>query len=104
MQTVNYQRFQLSPGDVILDLGCGEGRHVVSAWLEEDITAIGVDLCLDDVKTTLEKQRTFSEYEKEEKNFGLSVGNALQLPFADNTFDTIICSELLEHIPDYEGA
>ncbi len=47
MQTVDFRHFTLSPGDRVLDLGCGEGRHVLSAYLEPGVVAVGVDLSLD---------------------------------------------------------
>ena len=104
MQTVNFKYLPLQPGETILDLGCGEGRHVISAYLEQDVTSIGVDLSVDDLRTTQEKFQPFAEPNNSHKSFGLSAANALQLPFADNTFDKVICSEVLEHIPDFEGA
>ena len=104
MQTVNFEHFPLTPGDVVLDLGCGEGRHVISAYVEGDIQSVGVDLSLDDLKSTERKFADFAEPDNAAKSFGLSSANALCLPFADSTFDKIICSEVLEHIPDYSGA
>lgn len=102
MQTVDFSHFPLQSGDIVLDLGCGEGRHVIAAYLQEDVTAIGVDLSFADVATALEKFEPFRSGD-DSKVFGLSVANGLQLPFADNTFDKVICSEVLEHIDDYEG-
>lgn len=103
MQTVDFRKFRLDAGDKVLDLGCGDGRHVFASYMAADVDVIGVDLCLDDLKAAQGKYAEYIEHDNTARHFALTNANALQLPFADNSFDKIICSEVLEHIPDYEG-
>lgn len=102
MLTIDFEKFGLADGDRILDLGCGVGRHVITSYTLKKVQAVGVDLCHADLMTAQERfTEEFEEPDNSSKSFGLSVGNALSLPFADDCFDKIICSEVLEHIPDY---
>lgn len=77
------------PGSRILDLGCGTGlsTHLLQ---ERGYDAVGVDLS--PLFLTVEK--------KNHPATDLLVGNALQLPFADATFDAVVAFEFIEHIPD----
>jgi ubiquinone/menaquinone biosynthesis C-methylase UbiE len=119
MQTVDRSYFPLRPGQRVLDLGCGEGRHVINLAAVEQVDAVGVDLSLDDLATARTRLGEFRQMLADADTtvdidahassgqatlFGVLAGDALRLPFADNSFDGVICSEVLEHIPDYRAA
>lgn len=102
MLTINFRDFPLNDGDIVLDLGCGEGRHVINTYLQADVIALGVDLNIRDLKTANERFTPFQQ-NSETKVFSLQQADATRLPFADASIDKIICSEVLEHIPDYQA-
>lgn len=106
MLTVDFARLDMQPGQRLLDLGCGEGRHVLSAYaLNNQGLAVGLDLGFDDARKTRESFVLDDTVARQEgERWGVVCGDALSLPFADASFDRLICSEVLEHLPDYHGA
>jgi SAM-dependent methyltransferase len=106
MLTADYDRLGLKAGDRILDLGCGFGRHAYEA-ARRGAHVVALDAGHDEVvgvASTFAAMLEAGEISNERTKAGVVQGDALALPFADGTFDRVICSEVLEHIPDDEGA
>jgi len=98
MLTIDLKRIQFKPGDRVLDLGCGEGRHALGIMAElESLQIFGIDLSFKDLNTAQSRKQDLPQ----QSATVFAQADGKQLPFADASFDTIICSEVLEHIIDY---
>lgn len=84
-------------GDSMLDVGCGAGHYYTSFKnrLNVPFTYTGVDA----TKYYVELARaTF----KDDQDASFSIGDVHALPFVDNHFDLVVCTNLLLHLPGIE--
>ncbi|MFT5083277.1 MAG: ubiquinone/menaquinone biosynthesis C-methylase UbiE [Lentisphaeria bacterium] len=122
MHTVDFNKIAIKNGDVLLDLGCGEGRHAMGVLfhaqqvLRENNTiengkstepftpnfkVIAVDLSHKDLCCAKGRHENFDRHASSHCLYTQTMGQ--HLPFAAHSFDHVICSEVLEHIDDYQN-
>jgi ubiquinone/menaquinone biosynthesis C-methylase UbiE len=99
-QTVDMDLLDVREGHSVLDVGCGEGyllrKAARRAWL-----ALGIDL----VETRLRASRDGPPDScRSRSRIEIAIADGQRLPFADASFDRIICTETLEHVADAQLA
>ena len=103
MLTFNLKKYNLKDDGLMLDVGCGEGRHIFGVMQDYPMMkCIGIDMD----KASLNKAEEGYEYFKSISNAGAEffIGSAYSLPFESDSFDLIVCSEVLEHLHEYNDA
>jgi SAM-dependent methyltransferase len=105
MLTVDFDRLHIGPGTRVIDVGCGAGRHAFEAYRRgADVVAFDQDTAeLDGVAEIFTAMGETGEAPASASAEAV-VGDALAMPYDDETFDCVIASEILEHIPDDDTA
>ncbi|MDD5638489.1 MAG: methyltransferase domain-containing protein [Candidatus Pacebacteria bacterium] len=87
----DYLRFLLKniSGEILI-IGCGSQDDM--SIISERCEGVGIDISAEAVKKSKEKYPRFEYF----------VADATNLPFPDNSFDCVVCSEVIEHIPEDE--
>ena len=100
MLTVDYRRLGLRPGERLLDVGCGAGRHAAEARrLGAHVVALDYsDVDAKDAAGTLEAVTVDWPVARTVSGSAM-VGDTTRLPFPDASFDRIIAAEVFEHLP-----
>lgn len=78
----------------VLDFGCGSGA-LVAALRGRGVEAFGIELDRGPIRETLKPEAA---------PFVTLYDGRMPSPFEDGSFDAVVCSEVLEHIPAYEEA
>jgi SAM-dependent methyltransferase len=101
--TVRYDWLGLGPGDLVLDLGCGGGRHAFEA-ARRGARVVAVDFERAELKDVVGMFSAMAAEDQLERGaLGVAVnGDARRLPFPDGAFDRVIAAEVLEHIVEDE--
>lgn len=83
-------------GDSILDVGCGAGHYLVSydkALQGKKFHYTGVDVTPKYIEIA---QEVFGN----RQDVDFLVGSIYKIPFADKTFDIVVCNNVLLHLPE----
>jgi SAM-dependent methyltransferase len=105
MLTVDFDRLRVGRGTRFIDVGAGAGRHsyealrrgaVVTAYDMDEVELKGVD----EMFGALELEGEVPPGGRAE----IKVGDILDMPYPDGSFDVVLASEILEHVPEADRA
>jgi len=87
------------PEGLVLDLGCGSGNRSIY-MLEKGLKVISLDIYYESLRKF--KDERLGRFGNSIKNIDIIHANAMHLPFRSKSFDSVLCSWVLEHLTDPE--
>jgi SAM-dependent methyltransferase len=85
------------PDTKFLEVGCGLGGF--SVWANKKCEdATGLDIAKTRINMANKLRKRLG------REVGFMTGDAQSLPFRDGSYNVVVCSEVLEHLPDYRKA
>jgi SAM-dependent methyltransferase len=105
MLTVDFDRLRVGRGTRFVDVGAGAGRHSFEALRRgADVTAVDLDeVELKSVAAMFEAMDQAGEVPPGGQG-RVQVADIGELPYRDGEFDTVLASEILEHVPEDDQA
>jgi SAM-dependent methyltransferase len=105
MLTVDFDRLGVGAGTSVIDVGCGAGRHSFEAY-RRGANVVAFDQSADDLNDVDAILTAMAEQGEAPAAATAEAvkGDALELPYEDGTFDCVIASEILEHVPEDDRA
>jgi SAM-dependent methyltransferase len=99
--TVDFRKFPITPGEHVLDIGCGAGRHAFELY-RRGAHVVAADLDGNELGPVNGMFAAMKSEEDIPSQAGARAVSAdmTNMPFPDNSFDKVIASEILEHVPN----